>query len=60
MTENEKTIDLLERILMNHELISTIHFKKPLPALQKLNAEIKQHIRELKDIPSDQSKTSDK
>lgn len=48
----EKTIDLLERTLLTHALISTIHFKKPLPALQKLNAEIEQHIRELKDIPS--------
>lgn len=48
----DKTIDLLERILLNHALISTIHFRKPLPALQKLNAEIVQHIRELKDIPS--------
>lgn len=57
MTENEKTIDLLERILMNHELISTIHFKKPLPALQKLDAEIGQHIRELKDTPSNPAKS---
>lgn len=56
----EKTIDLLERILLNHKLISTIHFRKPLPALQKLNAEIEQHIRELKkNIPSDQSGTSE-
>ena len=54
-----KTIDLLERILLNHALISTIHFRRPLPALQKLNAEIEQHIRELKEIPSDQSETSD-
>ena len=56
---NEKTIDLLERILLNHALISTIHFRKPLPALQKLNAEIEQHIRELKDTPSDKSEPSD-
>lgn len=55
----KKTIDLLERILLHHELISTIHFPKPLPALQKLNAEIVQHIRELKNIPSDQSDPSD-
>ena len=55
----DKTIDLLERILLNHALISTIHFRKPLPALQKLNAEIEQHIRELKDTPSDPSETSD-
>lgn len=54
----EKTIDLLERILLTHALISTIHFRKPLPALQKLNAEIEQHIRELKDIPSDPSDLS--
>lgn len=59
MREKEKTIDLLERILLNHALISTIHFKKPLPALQELNAEIEQHILELKEIPSDQSETSD-
>lgn len=52
MLKKEKTIDLLERILLNHALISSIHFKKPLPALQKLNAEIEQHIRELKNIPS--------
>lgn len=55
----EKTIDLLERILLNHALISTIHFRKPLPALQKLNAEIEQHILKLKGIPSDKSETSD-
>ena len=48
----EKTIDLLERILLTHALISTIHFRKPLPALQKLNAEIEQHILELKGITS--------
>ena len=44
----KKTIDLLARILLHHELISYIHFSKPLPALEKLNAEIEQHIRELK------------
>ena len=44
----EKTIDLPARILLHHELISYIHFSKPLPALEKLNAEIVQHIRELK------------
>ena len=55
----EKTIDLLERTLLTHALISSIHFRKPLPALQKLNAEIEQHIRELKDTPSDRSETSD-
>lgn len=55
----EKTIDLLERTLLTHALISSIHFREPLPALQKLNAEIEQHIRELKDIPSDPSETSD-
>ena len=57
---NEKTIDLLERILLKHALISIIHLKKPLPALQKLNAEIVQHIRELKDTPSAPSDLSDK
>ena len=55
----DKPIDLLERILLNHALISTIHFRKPLPALQKLNAEIERHIRELKDTPSDQSDQSE-
>lgn len=50
MTEKEETIDLLERILLNHALISSIHFKKPLPALQKLNAEIEQHILKLKGL----------
>lgn len=46
---SKKTIDLLERILLNHDLISTIHFPRPLPALQKLDAEIRQHIRKLKE-----------
>lgn len=55
----EKTIDLLERILLNHALISTIHFRKPLPALQKLNAEIERHILELKETTTDKSETSD-
>ncbi|MBQ9088639.1 MAG: hypothetical protein IJY46_07655 [Lentisphaeria bacterium] len=45
--------------MLNHALISTIHFKKPLPALQELNAEIEQHIRELKEIPSETSDPSD-
>ena len=50
-----KTIDLLERILLNHSLISTIHFRKPLPALQKLNAEIERHILELKETTTGKS-----
>ena len=56
---NNKTIDLLERILLNHALISSIHFRKPLPALQKLNAEIERHILELKETTTDKSESSD-
>ena len=56
----EKTIDLLERILLTHALISTIHFRRPLPALQKLNAEIEQHIRELKETSTEKNKQGGK
>lgn len=49
----------MERILLNHSLISTIHFRKPLPALQKLNAEIERHILELKETTTDKSESSD-
>ena len=36
--------DLLERILLTHQILQDIHFRQPLPALTKLDAEISDHI----------------